>query len=113
MDNEILHENLPMSRIDPVVIYTQIFNGNEEEALDASEQNVINHATCIHMILEDGEESGNIIAETYERVSEWCKENRWQQVKEVYINMLLISENAGRIRSYLELYGPVTPIKEI
>ncbi len=84
-----------------------------EEALDASEQNVINHATCIHMILEDGEESGNIIAETYERVSEWCKENRWQQVKEVYINMLLISENAGRIRSYLELYGPVTPIKEI
>jgi AraC-like DNA-binding protein len=29
MNSEILHENLPMSRIDPVVIYTQIFNGYE------------------------------------------------------------------------------------
>lgn len=83
-----------------------------EEVFDASEQNVVNHAICIHMILEDGEESGDIIAGTYEKVSEWCKNNGWRQVKEVYIDMLLISENDGRIRSYLELYGPVEPIKE-
>lgn len=82
-----------------------------EEVYDASEQNSINHDTCIHMIIEDGEKSGDIISETFEKVSEWCRKNGWSQVKEVYINMLLISENNGQIHSYLELYGPVKPIK--
>lgn len=29
MKNDLIHENLPISRINPVVIYSQIFNGNE------------------------------------------------------------------------------------
>lgn len=32
MKDDIIHENLPISRMNPVVIYTQVFNGNDDFA---------------------------------------------------------------------------------
>ncbi len=81
-----------------------------EEVPDGAGDNVIKHDTCIHMLLVDGPEAGNIIVETYEKVREWCETNGWRQPGETYIGMLLISEKAGQIRSYLELYAPVVPL---
>ncbi len=78
-----------------------------EEVADATEPNVIKHDTCVHMLLQDGPEAGNIIAETYGKVREWCEVSGWRLRGEAYIGMLLVSEKAGQIRSYLELYGPV------
>jgi hypothetical protein len=83
-----------------------------EEVSDASGENVIKHDTCIHMLMEDGAEAGNIIAETYKKVREWCDANGWRQLGEAYIGMLLVSEKVGQIRSYLELYVPIVKILE-
>lgn len=60
---------------------------------------------CVYTIVKDGETSDNTMEITFQKCIRYCQEHNLQPTGEVYIGMLLLYGNKGKVQSYLEIKG--------
>lgn len=70
-------------------------------------KNVMKYDKCLHTIVEDAVERGDILQEMFQKSLKWMEDNHWKGKGIVIIDMILITINTGTTKSYLEVFAPV------